>query len=71
MRIPPRWRPRCTPTATTSATHITARWIQHRRQHGAVWSIFTVLGKEPNAYICSKLKSDVYKEQIFRMLGAK
>ena len=30
-----------------------------------------VLGKEPNAYICSKLYSDKYKEYIYRTLGAK
>ncbi|MPM26825.1 Pyrimidine-specific ribonucleoside hydrolase RihB [bioreactor metagenome] len=33
--------------------------------------IYGFSGKEPNAYICSKLKSDVYKDYIFRMLGAK
>jgi purine nucleosidase len=27
-------------------------------------------GKQPNAYICSRLKSDVYKDYIYRMLGA-
>ncbi len=28
-------------------------------------------GKEPNVYICSKLKSDKYKEYIYRTLGVK
>ena len=30
-----------------------------------------VLGKEPNAYLCSNLYSDKYKEYIYRTLGAK
>lgn len=33
--------------------------------------VYGFSGKAPNAYICSKLKSDVYKDYIFRMLGAK
>jgi len=33
--------------------------------------IYGFSGKEPNAFICSKLKSDVYKDYIFDMLGAK
>ena len=28
-------------------------------------------GKEPNAYICSKLKTDLYKKYLFEKLGAK
>lgn len=32
--------------------------------------VYGFSGKQPNASICSRLKSDVYKDYIFRMLGA-
>jgi purine nucleosidase len=32
--------------------------------------VYGFSGKQPNACICSRLKSDVYKDYIYRMLGA-
>ncbi|MEG0896186.1 MAG: nucleoside hydrolase [Ruthenibacterium sp.] len=37
---------------------------------GVLVDFYHFSGKKPNAKICSKLKADVYKEYIFRTLGA-
>lgn len=38
---------------------------------GVLVDFYHFSGKEPNAYICSKLKPDIYKQYIFSTLGVK